>query len=58
MRHAAVMATFALSIMLFGPSAVAAEPAAQPVPQDKDRIPEVHVIGQRLDKHSRIVMTM
>jgi hypothetical protein len=50
-RHAAALATWVLGAMLFAASAVAAEPAAQPVPQDKDPLPEVLVIGPKLDQN-------
>src|ERR1700733_13630950 len=51
-RHAAVLATLILSAMLIAPSAVAAEPAAESAPQNKDRPPEVVVVGPKLDQHT------
>jgi hypothetical protein len=51
-RHAAVLATLALTAACFGHSAVAAEPAAQPVPQDSTQTSEVEVIASKLDEHT------
>jgi hypothetical protein len=50
-RHAAVL-TLVLSAMLIAPSTVAAEPAAESAPQNKDRPPEVVVVGPKLDQHT------